>query len=349
MTARSPAAVAARLPVCARASLRSLALLVLIAACLLALSACDEVQSDTRTLRVGHSLPLDHPVHLGLERMATDLAMRSGGRMALAIYPAEQLGSEREMIELLQVGALDMTKVSASPLEGFKPEMGVFGLPYLFRDGAHYWQVLDGPVGAELLASLRPVRLVGLGYFDAGARSFYTKDKPVELPGDVSGKKIRVMNSAMAIATMRAFGASATPLASGEIYTSLQQGLIDAAENNPPTYLAQRHYEVAPYFSLDEHSAIPDVILLSAETDARLSEQEREWLRASMQVASEYQRALWAQATEDALARLKAEGVTITRPDKAPFREGVRPVYAELDNPAVAQLAERIAQVGAGE
>lgn len=317
----------------------------LLALSILALSACSETAQERNTLRVGHTLDINHPVHKALEFMAKDLADRSSGKMTLKIYSSGQLGSEREMIELLQVGVLDMTKVSASPLEGFAPQMGVFGLPYLFRDNDHYWQVLNSDIGSELLQSLEPKRLVGLGYFDAGSRSFYTKSAPVDRPEDIAGQKVRVMNSQMAIATMDALGAAATPLDGGEVYTALQQGLVDAAENNPPTYLSSRHYEVAPYFSLDEHSSIPDVILLSSARAERLSPQQMEWLQASMRAASAYQRRLWANATDEALAELESKGVTISRPEKAPFQSDVAALYRDMENADVAALARRISEL----
>lgn len=321
--------------------------LVIAVACVLA--ACSGMSDDTRTLRVGHTLEVAHPVHEALEFMAKDLAERSDGAMTLIIYSSGQLGSEREMIELLQVGALDMTKVSASPLEGFAAQMGVFGLPYLFRDNQHFWEVLEGAVGQELLSSMGDKRLVGLGYFDAGSRSFYTKGTPVITPADIKGKKVRVMNSRMAIDTMAAMGASATPIPGGEVYTALQQGVVDAAENNPPTYYSSRHFEVAPYYSLDEHASIPDVILLSASTQARLSDQQRVWLSQSMQRATDYQRSLWTEATDEALRALEREGVAISYPEKAPFVDSVAEIYSGIEGTELGALARRVREVGADE
>lgn len=274
--------------------------------------------------------------------MADDLKTRSKGELSMALYSSGQLGSERELIELLQVGAVDMTKVSASPLEGFAKEMGVFSLPYLFEDNDHYWRVLNSDIGRKLLESLRPKRLVGIGYFDAGARSFYSSEGVVETPESLKGKKIRVMNSNVAIATMDALGAAATPISWGEVYTSLQSGVVDAAENNPPSYFSSRHFEVAKFYSLDEHASIPDVILLSAQTYERMTEPQRQWLRESMAAATLYQRRIWKQATDEALQKVEAAGVTIHRPDKTAFRGRVSVMYDKLEGTVIGDLSGQI-------
>ena len=194
--------------------------------------------------------------------------------MSVVIYPSSQLGTEREMVELLQIGSLAMTKVSASPLEGFAPEMKIFSIPYIFRDNEHFWRVLNSDLGNDLLSGVEDFRLKGLGYYDAGSRSFYTNDKPIKTPSDLNGLKIRVLNSPTAVATVRALGGAATPVAWGELYTALQQGVVDGAENNPPSYYLSRHYEIARYYSLDEHTSVPDVMLASLPVGDCLNEQQ---------------------------------------------------------------------------
>ena len=199
------------------------------------------------------------------------MAERSAGALRIEIHPSEQLGSERECLELLQIGSLGMTKVSAAVLEGFAPAFRVFSVPYLFRDDAHRWDALDGAVGGEILLAAGDERLRGLAYYDAGSRSFYTRDRPVRTPSDLRGLKIRTQESASALALVRAFGAAATPLAWGELYTALQQGVVDGAENNPPSFHLSGHYQVARYYTLDAHTAVPDVLLVSTGLWARLS------------------------------------------------------------------------------
>ena len=233
------------------------ALTLLLSTLVLTVAAgCDRANS-AKTLKLAHSLDPGHPVHLAMERMAEELEVRSGGAMKIAIYPSGQLGSERELIELLQVGSLAMTKVSASPLESFLPEMKIFGIPYLFKDHEHYWAVLNSEIGRNLLLAPERIRLRGLGYYDAGSRSFYSTENRIETPDDLTGMKIRVMKSQTAVETVDYLGGSATPIAWGELYTSLQQGVVDGAENNPPTFLISRHFEVARSYRFKKGSGLP--------------------------------------------------------------------------------------------
>lgn len=303
---------------------------------ILVLAACNNQQEKT-TLTLGHTHNTRHVVHEAMEYMAERLALHSGGKMELDIYPGAMLGSEREMIELLQIGSLSITKVSASPLEGFVPEMALFGIPYLMRGRDHYWQVLDGPIGQELLDKTKVARLKGLGYFDAGSRSFYSTEGPILSPDDLTGKKIRVLNSPTSMATAKALGAAATPIAWGELYAALQQGVVDGAENNPPSYYISRHYEIAPYYSLDEHTFVPDIIIASLPVWDGLSSQEQEWLSQAMADAVVYQKSLWEKASNDALEAVKAAGVKVYYPDKKAFQEKVVEFHKTFENSPVAE------------
>src|SRR5690606_24542608 len=223
---------------------------------------------------MAHALSATDPVHRAMLYMAERLEHHSGGTRRLEVYAGGQLGSERELIELLQIGSIAMTKVSASPLESFVPEMKIFNIPYLFRDAEHRHAVLDSEIGRELLLAPERVRLHGLGYYDAGSRSFYTVARPVETPDDLAGLKFRVQESQTALEMVRTFGAAPTPIAFGEIYTALQQGVVDGAENNPPSYYLSGHYEVAPYYTLDEHSSVPDILLISQYACERLEPEQ---------------------------------------------------------------------------
>lgn len=323
---------------------KSLKLAATVLLAVLLLQGCIE-KNDTVTLKLGHSLDTQHSVHKAMEFMGQRLSELSGGSMELAIYPSSQLGSERESIELLQIGSLDMTKVSASPLEGFAPAMKIFSVPYIFRDSEHFWKVLNSDIGTELLSGIEPFRLKGLGYYDAGSRSFYTTETPVNSPSDLKGKKMRVLNSPTAVAMVRALGGAATPVSWGELYTALQQGVVDGAENNPPSYYLSRHYEISRYYSLDEHTSVPDVLLCSLRTWQNLTEQQQGWLQQAMDESVVYQRKLWKASTQESLQKVIDDGVVVTYPDKQAFRDAVKPFHQSFVGTPVGELMDQIREM----
>jgi tripartite ATP-independent transporter DctP family solute receptor len=304
------------------------------------------VESDTKIIRLAHGLNTSHPVHLGMEKMAELADQNSDGRLQIKIYPNQQLGTEREALELLQIGSIGITKVASAILENFVPEMRVFSLPYLFRDDDHFVTILDGDIGKELLLSGEDYWLRGLTYYDAGKRSFYTKDRPIETPADLRGLKVRVMESPMAVTMVRAMEGSPTPISWGELYTALQQGVVDGAENNPPSLLTSRHYEVVNYYSLDEHTALPDVLLISTLVWEDLTPREQVWLQEAADSSAKYQRIIWAEAEEEALRIVQEAGVTINYPDKAPFMEATASMYEVYKDsePEFYNLIQRIRQ-----
>lgn len=293
---------------------------------LLIFNQCSEI-SKTKTLKLAHGLDISHSVHLAMVKMGEDLEKISGNKIRLEIYPNQQLGTERECIELLQIGSLDMTKVSVGVLENFAPKMKVFGLPFLFRDRQHSFNVLDGPVGQELLDEGIDYWIKGLGYYDAGSRSFYTKSKPIDSPSDLKGMKIRVMESPTAIEMIKSFGGSPTPISWGELYTSLQQGVVDGAENNPPSFYLSRHYEVCKYYSIDEHTVLPDVLIIGTQTWNRFTKEEQAWIQEAVNNSVVHQRKLWKIAEQEALEEVIKAGVTVSYPDKTKFRESVKSIY----------------------
>ena len=307
----------------------------------LTLNACTK-PNDTVILRLGHSLDTQHTVHKAMVYLGERLDFYSNGKMQVIIYPSSQLGSEREMVELLQIGSLAMTKVSASPLEGFVPEMQLFSIPYVFRDKEHFWKVLDSDLGKSLLKGTENVRLKGLGYYDAGSRSFYTTDSPVYSPADLQGKKIRVLNSPTAVLTVKALGGAATPVSWGELYTALQQGVVDGAENNPPSYYLSRHYEISKYYTLDEHTSVPDVMLASLKVWNDLTDQQQQWLTLAMADSVAYQKTLWQQASDEALAAVKAAGVEVIYPDKQLFRDAVKEFHESFTGTEVGKIMQQI-------
>lgn len=317
---------------------------VLLGGCLLAMSCSD--LSQQRTLKLAHGLNVDHPVHKGMVHMGELLMEKSGGTLGLEVYPSQQLGTERQCLELLQIGSLAMTKVSAAVMENFSPRLKVFSLPYIFRDRAHAYQVFDGPVGKEVLEEGSDYWLRGLTYFDAGQRSFYTKDRPVKQPDDLKGLKIRVQESVTAMNLVRSLGGAPTPISWGELYTALQQGVVDGAENNPPSFFTSRHYEVCKFYSLNEHTCVPDLLVIGTPIWNSLSTQEQQWLQEAASEATTYQRQLWREAEQQALDAVQEAGVEIIRPDKEQFMEQTKAMLEEFrEEPALYELIQRIQAV----
>jgi tripartite ATP-independent transporter DctP family solute receptor len=282
-----------------------------------------------KVLKLAHGLDPSHPVHKGMEYMAKSLNEKSKGKLTIQIYPSEQLGSERQCVELLQIGSLAMTKVSSSVMEGFTPAYKVLSLPYIFKSKEHAYRVMDGEVGRELLLSGQEFWLRGLTFYDAGSRSFYTKDKPILTPDDLSGLKIRVMKSPTAVNMIRAMGGSPTPISWGELYTALQGGVVDGAENNPPSFYLSHHYEVCKYYSLDEHTTIPDVLLISTIIWNQLTPEEQGWLEEAAKESAKYQRILWAESEKQSIEAVQEAGVEILHPDKELFAEKTAVLYDE--------------------
>jgi tripartite ATP-independent transporter DctP family solute receptor len=311
---------------------------------LVCLSACVGEHS-VKVLKLAHVLDTTHPVHKGMVFMAEKVMEKSQGRMRVDIYPSGQLGAERDLIELLQIGSLAMTKVSTAPLESFVPEMKIFGVPYVFRDDNHRWNVLNGEIGTRLLLAGEPYFLRGMCYYDAGSRSFYTKDRPINSPADLEGIKVRVMKSITSVKMVQALGGSATPIPWGELYTSLQQGVVDGAENNPPSFYLSRHYEVCKYYSLDEHTAVPDILLMSTVVWNALSEQEQTWVQEAVDESVEYQKRIWKEASDEALREVQAGGVQVLYPDKTPFRAAVREMHASYKGTPIYDLIREIEQI----
>ncbi|MGQ1947915.1 TRAP transporter substrate-binding protein [Geofilum sp. OHC36d9] len=300
------------------------------------------LKSDVKVLKLGHNLDTKHSVHIAMEFLAKRVAELSDGKIQIEIYPGGVLGSERESLELLQLGSLDLTKVSTATMEGFVEEYKIFGLPYIFRDKAHAFTVLDGPIGKAMLAKGEQYWLRGLCFYDAGARSFYAS-KPINTPADLAGLKIRVMQSITAVEMIKAMGGSATPVSWGELYTALQSKVVDGAENNPPSFYLSHHYEVCHYYTLNEHTMIPDVLLMSTHAWKKLNEQERKWMDQAVKESVVVQRKEWQKSEDESLAALKKNGVEIIIPDKKPFMEAVKGVYdIYRNNDKIYPLIEQI-------
>jgi len=309
---------------------------------LLVAGSCQQI-GQQKVVYLAHTLPTSHPVHRGMEVFAQQVLEKSGGKMAVKIFPDGQLGSEREVLELLQIGSIAMTEVSAAAMANFAPEYQVMGVPYLFRDKAHLFDVLEGKTGEAMLEAGSEYLLRGLCFYDAGSRSFYTKNKPLQTPDDLRGMKIRVMSHQMSVDMVNEMGGSATPMAYVELYTALQQGVVDGAENNPPSFVTSGHYEVCKYYTLDEHSSIPDVLVIGTKYWDTLNAAEQSWLKEAAKISAVAEKQFWQEDVEASMAKLKAANVRIIYPDKALFAEKTKAVLeAFIQDPRMKKLVEEI-------
>ncbi len=287
-------------------------------------------QAKPIVLRLAETHPKGYPTELGDEEFARLVKERSNGRIIVEVYPGSQLGEEKAVIEQVQFGAIDITRVSISPVAAFVPKLNAFQMPYLYRDSDHMWKVLKGDIGMELLASLEPFGFIGLGWFEAGARSFYNSKKPVYTPADLKGMKIRVQESELMLGLVRSFGAIPTPMPYGEVYSGLQTGVVDGAENNPPSYYSASHYEVAKYYTLDEHTMVPEIIIGSKISLGRLSKADQDLIKNAAMDAIDYQRAQWDAYVKVSMDAVKAAGcIIIPIPDKTEWMKAVEPMYKQ--------------------
>lgn len=294
----------------------------------------------TVVLKLGHGLDPTHPVHLGMLEMQKRLQTLSGGEMRLDVYPSGMLGSETQCLEQVQSGQLDMTKSSTSPMESFWPEVGVFTIPYVFRDHGHFWRVMDGEIGKRFL-DMSP-NLYGLCYYDAGARNFYTVRKAVRSPDDLKSQKIRVQQSRTAMDMVRCLGAAPTPISWGELYTALSQGTVDGAENNLPSFESGRHSEVCKHFTLNEHAFVPDMLLIGRARWKKLTPEQQNWLKQAADESSLFQRKLWKEEELRCRAEAENRGVTFHVVDKQPFAEATRSMRENVADETIADFVRKI-------
>jgi len=268
---------------------------------------------------------------------------RSGGRLKVQVFHSRQLGEEKDTLEQTRFGVIDITRVNTAPLNNLVPATLVVGLPFLFRDTAHMQKVMDGPIGEDIGKDTTSHGLITLAYYDSGARCFYTKPRPVQEPDQLKGLKCRVQQSDMWVALMRAFGANATPLPFGEVYSALQTGVVDGAENNEPTYFTSRHFEVAKFYTRTEHSNSPEILAMSKRSYDKLAKPDQEILRQAAKESVPHMRALWVKMEEDARKQVEAGGATVVEADKPAFAKLVQPVYDQFVRDAkLKALVERI-------
>ncbi len=293
------------------------------------------------TVKLAHALPTEHPVHTSLDWFAKKVTKETD--MRVRVYHSGTLGNETELLQMVQGGTIGFTKVSAAPLTAFAPDYKLLSLPYLYRDRAQYDAVLQGPIGEQILASSKDSGFIGLAFLDAGARSFYT-DKPIRTPEDLKGLKIRVQNSALSIDTIKALGATPVPLPYGELYSALQQGVVDGAENNIPSYFSSRHYEVKKAYSYDKHTMVPDVLVVSTSVWDKLSADQQKKIREIAKETVKQQDTNWANYVEKAKGELVKYNVEFVESDIPKFQEAVKPVYEKFrkENPDLVPLLDKV-------
>lgn len=272
----------------------------------------------------------DYPTTQGAYRFAQLVRERSGGRIEIEVSAAAALGDEISVIEQVQFGGIDFARVAGSSLSEFIPRLTILQLPYLYRDSAHMWQVLDGPIGDSFLEAGEGSGMVLLSWYDAGARSIYNSVRPIRCLEDMAGMTIRVQESGLMEETINALGGRAMPMAFSEVYSALETGLVDGAENNWSSYESMRHYEAAPYFTLDEHMRVPELQLMSEATWKKLSPEDQELIRTCARESALYERGLWSERERGAEERMRESGCIVTElsaEEKERFRQAVMPVY----------------------
>ncbi len=294
---------------------------------LLAASAMT-VQAADIVLRSSDTHPDGYPTVEAVKYLGELVKERSNGRIEIEVFHSAQLGQEKDTIEQTQFGVIDMNRVSLGPFNNIIEETQVPSLPYIFRSVDHMHKVMDGPIGQEILDAFSDHDLVGLVFYDAGSRSFYNRQKPVENMADLSGMKFRVMQSDLFVDMVNALGANATPMPYGEVYSSIQTGVIDGAENNWPSFESSGHFEVAGYYTLDEHLIVPEVLVMSKKSWDKLSAEDQALIRQAAKDSVPHMRKLWAEREAASEAKVREAGVKIVNNiDKTPFIEAMKPVY----------------------
>lgn len=313
----------------------------LLMCCLPALAFTSHAQTVLRLAYAENSQPVKDALHF----LGKQIEEKTANEIKVIYFPDAQLGGERELVELTQVGVVDITKVSSGLMESFSPAYGVFSLPYLFADVEEYYKVMDNPAVMEpVYQSTAPQGFFGIGWYDSGARSFYMSKGPVRKIEDLRGKKIRVMQSETAIQTLKLLGASPIAMGQAEVYTSLQQGILDGAENNEFALTIARHGEVARYYTYDMHTRIPDILLMSALTLEKLTPEQQEIVKEAVKASIEFEKAAWDKEMETT-RRLAIENFNVEffDIDKKPFQDAVQPIYEGLKNrPELYELYQKI-------
>jgi tripartite ATP-independent transporter DctP family solute receptor len=307
-----------------------LALSLVLAATAFAKGEGEEEMAKPIVMKLGETHAADYPTTQGDQKFADLVKERTNGRIIIEVYPAKQLGEETAVIEQVQIGAIEFTRVSISPMAAFYKPFDALQMPYLYRNADHMWKVLNGSIGQRFLDSVASANFVGLCYYDGGQRSFYTKPL-VTKPGDLKGLKIRVQESALMVGLVQSFGAVAQPMPFGEVYSALQTGVIDGAENNFPSYDTTGHYEVAKYYVMDSHTRVPEILVASKIAFDKLSPEDQAIIKQAAKDSVEYQKKLWAEKVGVSRKKVEAAGCTITElADNSAWQAAVQPMYDAL-------------------
>ncbi len=292
------------------------------------------------TFRLAEAHPGDYPTTLGDKKFAELVNERSKGRIQIKVFDSAQLGDENSVIQQVQLGSIEFTRISSGTLAEFNKQFGVFSLPYIFDDQAHVWRFLNSDYGRKMLTDLEKSRMMGLAYYEAGSRSFYTKN-PVKNPEDLKGLKIRVIQNAVNVELMKAFGASATPMPYGEVFSALQTGVIDGAENNPPSYLTANHFQAVKNYVLDSHQRVPEVLMVSRVAWDKLSAEDKKLLQDCARETEKYQIEAWNKFEKEALDKLIKGGVIVTEvKDMKAWQAAAKPAIDKLGADFKASLDE---------
>jgi tripartite ATP-independent transporter DctP family solute receptor len=311
-----------------------------------ALSATAALASAQTVLKAADVHPAGYPTVVAVESMGKKMEAASNGRFKFQIFPGSVLGGEKEMIEQTQVGAIQILRTSLGPVGPVVPEVNIFNMPFVFRDIPHMRAVIDGPIGQELLdkISASPARMVALAWMDGGSRSLYTK-KPVRKPEDLKGQKIRMMGNPLFVDTMNAMGGNGIAMGYGEVFTAIQTGVVDGAENNPPSLFTANHFKAgAKYYTQTNHLIIPEILVMSKVAWDKLTPADQGLVKKLGREAQMEQRGLWDKAVAESVGKLKAEGVEFISIDNKPFYDATAPVRAKYGAP-YADLMKRIAAV----
>jgi tripartite ATP-independent transporter DctP family solute receptor len=300
--------------------------------------------SAARDFRSADIHPGDYPTVEAVKYMGKLLSDQTNGRLGVRTFPNGALGNEKDTIEQIKLGGLDMMRINTAPLNSVVPETIVTGLPFIFRDTQHMRTVLDGPIGDEILKAMEKEGLVGLAFYDSGARSFYTTKKPLQTLADFKGLKIRVQQSDLWVGMMNALGANATPMPFGEVYTALKTGIVDGAENNWPSYESSRHFEAAKFYTLSEHSLAPEVLVFSKKIWDTVKPEDQALIRKAAKDSVPYMRKLWDEREIASRKVVEASGVQVVSiPDKTELMNAMKPVYEKFaGTPTLASLVKRI-------
>lgn len=279
------------------------------------------------TLRSTDIHPDGYPTIEAVKHMSKLLEERSKGRIKINVFHSAQLGQEKDTIEQTRFGVIDMNRINMAPFNNLIPATNVPSLPFIFRSVAHMRTVMDGPIGDALLKEFEKHDLIGLAFYDSGSRSFYNSKRAINTPADMKGLKIRVQQSDMFVSLVSALGANATPMNFGEVYSGLQTGVIDGAENNWPSYESTKHYEVAKFYSLTEHSLSPEVLVMSKKSFDKFSAEDKALIQAAAKESVAKMRELWDAREKASEAKVKAGGAVVNAVEKQPFIDAMKPVY----------------------